>query len=322
MDGAVTTYEDFPETWRYVPLRLIKRQNGTTTWVNAFAYEEFRKSHRSEKLGSFGGFDVSGKAYFGGMAMAADDVDLSRDFIPEWAERDGCAVGIFVEYCTPELVIIDCDSDVKFVGDGNTRRVKTIYGHEQLLDAAERRGKEIPRCPLVRGNRDGHRYLIFRQNTKMRVSRRLIRPFGYSIDVVARGHQLHWTAGNRELLDGRDLLLNPPEMPLWLVRMLQHDTVAISGTRMKPGSMDVNGGGALVQAFIDATLRPVTRTGSAWNQRLFNAACTLFETGVEWEVGLNLVLERAEPETSSDRHSAQLSIASAWRKTTGEAVPE
>lgn len=313
---------DFPATWRYVPLRLVKKKDGNTTWVNAFAYDAFKREHQEERLGEFAGFDVKGRAFFGKKALAPDDLDLSRDFIPEWSTRNGCAVGIFVAHCQPQLVIIDCDSETSFVGDRNHQRMQTTYGYDQLLKVCEMRGETLPECPVVRGNREGHRYLIFKQNAAAPVPRRRIKPFKMAIDVITQGHQLHWTAGNRELLSGRKLLEDPPELPMWFVNLLKRDTASASIPKMPPGAFDIRAGGDLMKAFLEAVLRPVNGGDGAWNQRLFNAACTLFENGVDWADGLALVMERCEPRTDSDTHSAQLSIASAWRKTTGEAVPE
>jgi hypothetical protein len=85
--------------------------------------------------------------------------------------------------------------------------------------------------------------------------------------------------------------------------------------------MDIHDGG-WGTTFLSAVLKPVTPGAGGWNQRLFNAACTLAENGVAfWEIA-ELVIERCAPESEADHRAAMDSICSAWRKTTGEGVPD
>lgn len=305
--------EDFPETWRYVPLKLTRDR---TKWVNAIPY---RQMARDNKLGDFHGVDVDGNVHFQRETLPAGDALVGG--IASLTEIDGLGVGIFMRDSTPALVIIDCDSDVEVVTENGFARLEQRRGRDQLLTLFQAFGEAVPPCPVVRGNREGHGYLIFKQNARYPVRSRKIRPFGLQFDVLGNGHQNHWTLGNRALIAGRELLNDPPELPDWFARWVLRDKPETP--RVERGSLvEMTGDNEWGKMFLEAVLAPVTPHGPGWNQNLFNAACTLTESGVPWEQLVNLIIERCEPNTSTDRMIAENSIASAWRKVTGEAVPE
>ena len=304
---------DFPAAWRYVPLRLDPRRQA---WINAIPY---RSNENLRALGEFHGVDVNGTAHFG-TDNTVTDIPFLKGGVPELATRDGYAVGIFMRDSYPGLVIVDCDSETEAVVSGGEATFKTRYGRDELLAIFKKRGEPVPRCPAVRGNRQGHGYLIFRQNPRAQVRTRKIKPRGAAFDVLGTGYQVHWTCGNRALVAGEDLLDEPPELPAWFASL-------VTGARDEGGTSGLGGmrsaaGGQLGELLVEAVLRPVTPSGPAWNQRLFNAACTLAESGVSWDRLVALIVARCRPETEADERAALDSIASAWRKTTGEAVPE
>lgn len=313
--------EDFPASWRYVPLKLLRLEDGHTKYICSIPYE---KNPVLKALGTFAGVDVNGVVHFvgeNGEDNTIADVPYLKNGIAGLAEQPGMAVGIFPEFCRPRLVIVDCDSVVEVITTGSTARFATRRGRDQLLKLAERHGG-LPPCPAVKGNREGHGYLVFRQNRNYPIRNRKIKPLGLAFDVLPRGYQIHWTVGNRALMAGQEMLDNPPELPAWLAQVvLRHkkDTKTDVPTGQH---VDIDGTDAWNTMFREAVLRDVTPQGSAWNQRLFNAACTLAENGVPWDRLVDLIIERCEPETPADAHSAMTSIASAWRKVTGEAVPE
>jgi hypothetical protein len=305
---------DFPAAWRYVPLKLT---GDRTKWVNAIPY---RKIQEANGFDDFTGVDVNGDCHFGKDVVRGKGHSLLKDGIEAISKRDGYGVGIFMATCRPRLVIVDCDTDVETVVEDGTASFKMRRGRDQLITLFERHGEEIPPCPVVRGNRDGHGYLIFRQNRDYPVSTRKIRPFKLSLDVLGAGHQNHWTCGNRELVAGRELLLEPPELPTWFAQLIgKHSKPRVE---VKKGSLDIDGTDPWNSMFREAVLRDVTPHGPGWNQALFNAGCTLAENGVAWERLVDLIIERCEPETPTDAMVAMNSLASAWRKVTGEAVPE
>lgn len=304
---------DFPVTWRYVPLKLTKDR---TKWVNAIPYRKLAEEHG---LGEFYGVDVEGDIHFENEILKASDGDGISGGIASVTARNGWGVGIFMRYSSPRLVIIDCDSDLETVVEGGTARFKLRRGRDQLVTMFKRHGEEIPPCPAVRGSREGHGYLIFKQNSNHPILRRKIRPFGLSLDVLGAGHQNHWTCGNRELVAGRELLDDPPELPAWLAQLILRDKPS-SG--VEHGTIDTSGANAWSRMFIDAVLAPVGPTGPGWNQNLFNAACTLAENGFPWPRIKELIIDRCEPDNPTEEMVALNSIGSAWRKVTGEAVPE
>lgn len=307
---------DFPRNWRYNLLRLDTKRNA---WVNAISY---RSDKDLKALGEFAGTDVDGNLHFtarGGEDHVVGGHPILKHGIDEASKRDGYAIGIFIKTCKPNLVILDCDSSVEMITEGNTARMVIKRGRDQLLRIFQDHGEPVPYCPAVRGNREGHGYLIFRQNPLVPIGSRRIKPGGAQFDVLGAGHQVHWTCGNRELVAGRELLDNPPELPRWFAARVNRQREEIPSTGSTGLNLHDGGWGT---AFLEAVLRPVTRTGDSWNQRLFNAACTLAENGVSFPEICELVLERCQPESEHDHRAALDSIASAWRKTTGEPVPD
>lgn len=305
---------DFPASWRYVPLRLTADR---TKWVNAIPYRQIAKDN---KLGDFYGVDVDGNTHFEKQVVSPDGNKLLANGIPGVAERPGYGVGIFMRYSHPRLVIIDCDSHMETVMEGKVARFKLRRGRDQLITLFERHREELPPCPVVRGNREGHGYLIFRQNRNRPILTRKIRPYNVAFDVLGAGHQNHWTCGNRELVAGRELLEDPPELPTWFAQLILGDRPATQ--RPEHVTVSVDGKDRWSQMFIDAVLAPVSPTGPGWNQNLFNAACTLAENGFPWPRVVELIIERCVPENETEEMVALNSIGSAWRKVTGEAVPE
>jgi hypothetical protein len=305
---------EFPAGWRYVPLRLTADR---AKWINAIPYRQLSKEH---KLGEFYGVDVDGNSHFEKQIVPPDGMKLLSDGIAGVAEKAGHGVGIFMRYSYPQLVIVDCDTQVDTVVEGGSASFKLRKGRDQLLALFERRGEEIPPCPVVRGNREGHGYLIFRQNRNCPIRTRKIRPYGLAFDVLGAGHQNHWTCGNRELVAGRELLDAVPELPEWFARLIVRDKPATSPAER--GAINPDNKDPWTQMFMDAVLRQVTNTSPGWNQNLFNAACTLAENGLAWERLTTLIIDRCEPENETEYMVAMNSIASAWRKVTGEAVPE
>lgn len=307
---------DFPRGWRYNLLKLDTKRNA---WVNAISY---RSDTTLKRLGEFAGTDVDGGLHFtgrGGEDNVIHGHPVLKDGVEAASTRDGYAIGIFIKTCKPNLVIVDCDSTVETVANGNTARLVVRRGRDQLLRIFQEHGERVPHCPAVRGNREGHGYLIFKQNPLVPINSRRIKPGGAQFDVLGAGHQVHWTCGNRALVAGRELLEDPPELPRWFASRLtrQREETPSAG----PIGLDLRDGG-WGTAFMEAVLNPVTPTGAGWNQRLFNAACTLAENGVSFPEICELVLERCQPESEHDHRAALDSIASAWRKTTGEAVPD
>lgn len=312
---------EFPASWRYVPLKLIKEADGKAKYICSIPYE---KNPVLKALGEFRGVDVNGVAHFAGAngeANTIPDIPYLKGGVADLAEREGFAVGIFPEFSRPGLVIVDCDSVGELVKEGREARMVIRRGRDQLLRLAERHG-DLPPCPTVRGNRPGHGYLVFRQNRNYRVTGRKIKPLGLAFDVLPRGYQVHWTAGNRALVAGRELLNNPPELPTWLAQLVLRHRQSAKLDVPAGVHVNVDGDDAWNTMFREAVLREVDGHDGAWNQRLFNAACTFFENGVAWERAVELIIERCEPRTPNDERDALTSIASAWRKVTGEAVPE
>jgi hypothetical protein len=308
---------EFPAGWRYVPLKLTRDRK---KWVNAIPYKQLSKDN---ELGEFYGVDVEGNIHFENEVIRVGDGGID-DGIESLAKRDGMGVGIFMRYSTPGLVILDCDTQLDTVIEGSTATFKLRKGRDQLISLFERHKQEIPPCPVIKGNRDGHGYLIFRQNQAHPIRSRKIRPFGMAFDVLGAGHQNHWTCGNRALVAGRETLDDPPELPTWLAALILRDKPAkAANTDWATGAaVDPEGGDAWSRMFLEAVLREVTPHGPGWNQALFNAACTLAENGFPWEDVKRLIIERCEPATPTDAMMALNSVASAWRKVTGEAVPE
>lgn len=308
---------EFPAAWRYVPLRMTRDRK---KWVNAIPYKQLSKDN---DLGEFYGVDVDGNIHFENEIVRVGNGGIDEG-IEALSKRDGMGVGIFMRYSHPGLVILDCDTQLDTVVEGGTATFKLRKGRDQLISLFERHREEIPPCPVVKGNRDGHGYLIFRQNEHHPIRSRKIRPFGMAFDVLGAGHQNHWTCGNRELVAGRETLDNPPELPTWLAQLIVRDKPSKpAGTDWATGALvDPEGKDAWSRMFLTAVLSPVTSRGPGWNQNLFNAACTLAETGFPWEAIKKLIIERCEPETPIDAMMALNSVASAWRKVTGEAVPE
>lgn len=314
------TDADFPVNWRYNPLRWVPSKKGKTgAWVNAIAY----KSNKIFKgFGEFRGVDVNGVAHF--EKDSIEGIPCVRDGIAAVAATPGMAVGIFVKHCDPGLVVVDCDSDVEFVEiEGGGRRLKVTLGRDQLIELFARRGEQVPYAPAIRGNRDGHGYLIFRQNRLVPIKTRKIRPYGLYLDVIGNGHQVHWSApGSRALLQGAELLDNPPEVPLWFARFIKASKDVPEVNRPKSKG---DGRGLVWEAagvdLVAAILARVTPDGPAWNERLFKAACGLAEhTGLTVGEIRDLVLERCGPEDDDERQKAIASIHSAWRRVTGEDV--
>ncbi len=122
-------------------------------------------------------------------------------------------------------------------------------------------------------------------------------------------------------MQGREMLSDPPELPLWLAELVRghRDEKAPLVTPGGTGTLNIHDGG-WGTTFLNAVLAPVTPTGGAWNQRLFNAACTLAEHGVPYDELTELILERCVPEDDHEMRVALDSLGSAWRKTTGETV--
>lgn len=312
--GAVSVSEDFPETWRYVPLKLTRDR---TKWVNAIPYRQLAKEHN---LGEFYGVDIEGNCHFKNQVVPPEGNALLRDGIPAVATKPGHGVGIFMRDSTPGLVILDCDTHLEPVTQDGVARFVVRRGRDQLLALFKRHGETVPPCPIVRGNREGHGYLIFKQNSAHPIRTRKIRPHGMALDVLGAGHQNHWTCGNRALVAGRERLDDLPELPTWLAQLIARDKPVTP--RLERGAIDASGNDPWSRMFLDAVLAPVSPHGPGWNQNLFNAACTLVENGVGWERVVELIIERCEPSTPTDDLMARNSVASAWRKVTGEAVPE
>lgn len=308
---------EFPAAWRYVPLRLVKEADGKAKYICAIPYE---KDRILKDLGTFKGVDVGGVAHFGD-DNEIPDIPYLKDGVAGLVERPGMAVGIFPEFSQPNLVIVDCDSVSEMVSEGNEARMVIRRGRDQLLRLADRHG-ELPPCPVVKGNRPGHGYLIFRQNRNYRVTGRKIKPLGLALDVLPRGYQVHWTAGTRELVAGAELLNGPPELPAWLAQLVMRHKQSPKLDVPAGQHVNVDGGDLWNSMFREAVLATVDGHDGSWNQRLFNASCVFFENGVAWERAVELIIERCEPRTPTDERSALTSIASAWRKVTGEAVPE
>jgi hypothetical protein len=308
---------EFPANWRYVPLKLIREADGKTKYICAIPYE---KNRVLKSLGTFKGVDIKGVAHFGD-DNEIPDIPYLRDGVAGLVEQPGYAVGIFPEFSRPNLVIVDCDSVAEWAGEGNTRHRVIRNGKDQLFKLTEKHG-ELPLCPTVRGNRPGHCYLIFRQNRNYRVMGRKIKPLGLAFDVLPRGYQVHWTAGARALIAGEELLINPPELPTWLAQLVLRHKQNPRLDVPVGHHVDVDGSDSWNSMFREAVLREVDGHDGGWNQRLFNAACTFFENGVTWDRAVDLIIERCEPRTPNDERDALTSIASAWRKVTGEAVQE
>lgn len=309
--------DDFPTTWRYVPLKLTRDRK---KWVNAIPY---RKLARDNNLGDFYGVDVAGNIHFENEVIPVGNGGIDGG-IEALAHQDGYGVGIFMRYSEPGLVILDCDTQLDTVVEGGTATLKLRRGRDQLLSLFRRHKQVVPPCPVVRGNRPGHGYLIFQQNQAHPIRSRKIRPFGMALDVLGAGHQNHWTCGNRALVAGRETLADPPELPTWLAQLILRDrpTRGVTTDWATGSLVDPEGGDTWSRMFLTAVLREVTPRGPGWNQALFNAACTLAENGFPWEAVRNLIIERCEPVTPTDEMMALNSIASAWRRVTGEAVPE
>jgi len=145
-----------------------------------------------------------------------------------------------------------------------------------------------------------------------------------AFDVLGAGHQLHWSSGNRQLVAGQELLEDLPELPAWLAQLILRDKPEKAKTAdwVSGALVDPDGGDAWSRMFLDAVLGPVTPHSPGWNQNIFNAACTLAENGWPWPKMVELIIERCEPTNATEEMGAKNSIASAWRKVTGEAVPE
>jgi hypothetical protein len=305
----------FPKGWRYNPLRWRDGE-----WINAIAY---RSDQTFKGLGEFHGVDLDGVAHFA--KKSVHGIPCVANGIPAVAATPGMAVGIFVRHCDPPLAIVDCDADDQFVPldeTGRRVRLERRLGRDQLLALFEERGEPLPPCPAVRGNREGHGYLIFQQNARCPISTRRIRPHGLALDLIGNGHQVHWSApGSRALVAGAELLDHPPELPLWLARYIRGRREARLGLVVPltgVGSGGLGAEGSLTRLQVELILRPVTPEPGAWNQRLFNAACCLAETGLPLDEVRRLVLESCGPTDDVERSKASASIDSAWRRVTGE----
>ena len=118
------------------------------------------------------------------------------------------------------------------------------------------------------------------------------------------------------------MLADLPEIPGWLATYLT--------TGRSPSSSSVGGRwqgmgleGDFGAAFRDAALAMVKPSGAGWNQALFNAACVLAEAGMKHEEMEPALLEAADVFSAVDdpgrkESRARSTIASAWRKVTGE----
>ena len=309
----------FPEGWRYNPLVWDSQKK---TWSNDLSY---CSDKTLSKFGEFKGMDISGALYFGDTRIV--DHPRYKAGVEALSQRDGYAVGIFVKHCTPPLVIIDCDSGIDTIIENNNAQHITRYGKDQLLSVCKKLDVNLPQTPVVRGNRERHGYLIFKRNPRIPITSRKIKPYGLQFDVIGNSHEIHWSCGNRALVAGADLLNNPPEIPTKLAAFImkhrEPNSRAVATARARAASdvIDIHDG-SLGTMFLNAVLTPVTPDGSAWNQRLFNAACTLAENGVPYMEIQDLIIERCGPETEHDHRAAVASIGSAWRKVTGEAVPQ
>jgi hypothetical protein len=325
---------DFPETWRFLP--LARTVDGP---VPAVAYKTdpaFKLA--AEKYGRFTGYTVDGNATFTserGKVTHATGTGAMGNGVADWATRCGKAVGIWPLDSDPQLVILDCDSDVRVVlPDETTTSVswpedvyRITYGIDQLVALAERFAEgERTIAPLIDGGHDKHCYFVFRQNPRLPIRRRLIRPSGLSFDVIGSGYQTHWTASPKRLVRGSELLETPPEFPLWLAKCVAKPvpvrTHTPPGTAHKFLDQPLASEGTLLRAYQDALLEPLddiphtysAAKGTGWNEACYHAAWMLARAGMDLAWITREVRSRANPAGTTEDRKLAATIESAYQK--------
>ena len=204
------------------------RDRDTGKWIPAVKYAtgpEFKAL--AKEHGEFSGYDINGQACFtskeGMVTRIGEPVENAMELM---AQTPGRAVGIWPKHSDPQLVIVDCDHDVYTVEPDEKKSeiefgdvYKTVYGIRQLQALYARNDEPWPpQAPTIDGGHDKHGYSVFSRIRRGKIARRLIKPHHLALDIIGAGYQVHWSASPKRLVSGRELLDEPPELPLFVAK--------------------------------------------------------------------------------------------------------